>query len=218
MCSLKASTPLDALAASSLMAATHRSSIFPPLSLTHTHKHAYTNRTSSCPVPCDLSPSLHFWSSECKVDTKVRYDLGCLVFVSPPPSLLSPVVGVKLDISAWMASFINTTYRMNVSRSYLYARRLALDSCRDFSRAPFSCFQCNDEICGCERNSAVRGLTFFFFSQSWTCNTSLIIYVCFQYIDCVILDDGGFLVMSNREEYITQVGIFFSFANEADKR
>lgn len=29
---------------------------------------------------------------------------------------LIPVVGVKLDISAWMASFINTTQRMNVSR------------------------------------------------------------------------------------------------------
>ncbi|XP_051805673.1 LOW QUALITY PROTEIN: voltage-dependent calcium channel subunit alpha-2/delta-1a [Acanthochromis polyacanthus] len=65
------------------------------------------------------------------------------------------VVGVKLDISAWMASFINTTYRTN----------------------------CNDEICGCQRNN--------------------------EYVDCVILDDGGFLVMSNREEYISQIGRFF---------
>jgi len=29
----------------------------------------------------------------------------------------------------------------------------------------------------------------------------------FQYIDCVILDDGGFLVMSNQDEYMSQVGL-----------
>ncbi|XP_040000617.1 voltage-dependent calcium channel subunit alpha-2/delta-1a isoform X1 [Xiphias gladius] len=70
--------------------------------------------------------------------------------------ILKPaVVGVKLDISAWMARFINTTQRMN----------------------------CNDEICGCQRNDV--------------------------YVDCVILDDGGFLVMSNRDEYIDQIGGFF---------
>uniref|UniRef100_A0A672ISY4 Voltage-dependent calcium channel subunit alpha-2/delta-1-like n=1 Tax=Salarias fasciatus TaxID=181472 RepID=A0A672ISY4_SALFA len=53
-----------------------------------------------------------------------------------------PVVGVKLDIGSWMASFINTTYKIN-------------------------------------------------------------------YVDCVILDDGGFLVMSNQDEYISQIGRFF---------
>ncbi|KAM7378295.1 hypothetical protein PAMA_013272 [Pampus argenteus] len=70
-------------------------------------------------------------------------------------TLKPAVVGVTLDISAWMASFINTTQRMN----------------------------CNDEICGCQRNDV--------------------------YVDCVILDDGGFLVMSNRDEYIDQIGRFF---------
>uniref|UniRef100_A0A8C9Y8A5 Calcium channel, voltage-dependent, alpha 2/delta subunit 1a n=1 Tax=Sander lucioperca TaxID=283035 RepID=A0A8C9Y8A5_SANLU len=30
-----------------------------------------------------------------------------------------------------------------------------------------------------------------------------------RYVDCVILDDGGFLVMSNRDEYIDQIGRFF---------
>ncbi|XP_061662696.1 voltage-dependent calcium channel subunit alpha-2/delta-1a [Syngnathoides biaculeatus] len=70
--------------------------------------------------------------------------------------LLKPaVVGVKLDVSAWMASFVNTTQRTN----------------------------CTDEICGCQRND--------------------------MYVDCVILDDGGFLVMSNRDEYIDQIGRFF---------
>ncbi|XP_028304308.1 voltage-dependent calcium channel subunit alpha-2/delta-1a isoform X2 [Gouania willdenowi] len=70
--------------------------------------------------------------------------------------MLKPaVVGVKLDISTWMASFINTTYKTN----------------------------CNDEICGCQRND--------------------------EYVDCIILDDGGFLVMSNRDEYISQIGRFF---------
>ncbi|KAA8580215.1 hypothetical protein FQN60_005750 [Etheostoma spectabile] len=55
--------------------------------------------------------------------------------------ILKPaVVGVKLDISAWMASFINITQKLN----------------------------CNDEICGCQLND--------------------------EYVDCVILDDGGFLI------------------------
>lgn len=70
-------------------------------------------------------------------------------------TLKPAVVGIKLDISAWMASFINTTQRMN----------------------------CNDEICGCQRNN--------------------------EFVDCVILDDGGFLVMANRDEYIDQIGRFF---------
>ncbi|XP_074873500.1 voltage-dependent calcium channel subunit alpha-2/delta-1 isoform X1 [Carettochelys insculpta] len=43
--------------------------------------------------------------------------------------------------------------------------------------------QCNSEICGCEKNS--------------------------MHVDCVILDDGGFLLMSNRDEYTQQIGRFF---------
>uniref|UniRef100_A0AAQ6AFJ4 VWFA domain-containing protein n=1 Tax=Amphiprion ocellaris TaxID=80972 RepID=A0AAQ6AFJ4_AMPOC len=46
-------------------------------------------------------------------------------------------------------------------------------------------------------------------SESWERNIGLIFSVWFQYVDCVILDDGGFLVMSNREEYISQIGRFF---------
>ncbi|XP_062860902.1 voltage-dependent calcium channel subunit alpha-2/delta-1 isoform X1 [Trichomycterus rosablanca] len=65
------------------------------------------------------------------------------------------VVGVKLNVSAWMNSFMNATMKIN----------------------------CKDEICGCLRND--------------------------KYVDCVILDDGGFLLMSNQEEYITQIGQFF---------
>uniref|UniRef100_A0A3B3UNY8 Calcium channel, voltage-dependent, alpha 2/delta subunit 1a n=1 Tax=Poecilia latipinna TaxID=48699 RepID=A0A3B3UNY8_9TELE len=75
------------------------------------------------PTPCTGKP----------VEYQALYDQG--------------VVGVKLNISAWMESFINITYRMNVSRS---RRR-----------------------------------------------------------HCVILDDGGFLVMSNQEDYINQIGCFF---------
>lgn len=65
------------------------------------------------------------------------------------------VVGVKLDIYAWMESFINITHKMN----------------------------CKDEICGCKKDD--------------------------PYIDCVILDDGGFLVMSNQESYVYKIGCFF---------
>ncbi|XP_059421223.1 voltage-dependent calcium channel subunit alpha-2/delta-1-like isoform X2 [Carassius carassius] len=65
------------------------------------------------------------------------------------------VVGVKLNVTAWMNSFINATTKKN----------------------------CKDEICGCLRND--------------------------KQVDCVILDDGGFLLMSNQDEYITQIGQFF---------
>ncbi|XP_030631687.1 voltage-dependent calcium channel subunit alpha-2/delta-1a [Chanos chanos] len=43
--------------------------------------------------------------------------------------------------------------------------------------------RCKEEICGCRRNDAE--------------------------IDCVLLDDGGFLVMSNQDDYISQIGQFF---------
>ncbi|XP_037745171.1 voltage-dependent calcium channel subunit alpha-2/delta-1 isoform X1 [Chelonia mydas] len=42
---------------------------------------------------------------------------------------------------------------------------------------------CNSELCGCERGS--------------------------MHLDCVVLDDGGFLLMSNQEEYTKQIGRFF---------
>uniref|UniRef100_UPI003AAE5D00 voltage-dependent calcium channel subunit alpha-2/delta-1 n=1 Tax=Centroberyx gerrardi TaxID=166262 RepID=UPI003AAE5D00 len=65
------------------------------------------------------------------------------------------VVGVKLNVTSWMNSFMNATLKVN----------------------------CKDEICGCLRND--------------------------KHVDCVILDDGGFLLMSNQEEYITLIGQFF---------
>uniref|UniRef100_A0A3P8XAY0 VWFA domain-containing protein n=1 Tax=Esox lucius TaxID=8010 RepID=A0A3P8XAY0_ESOLU len=70
-------------------------------------------------------------------------------------TLKPAVVGVKLDIDAWMNSFINATLKMN----------------------------CKDEICGCRKND--------------------------KYVNCVLLDDGGFLVMANQDEYISQIGRFF---------
>uniref|UniRef100_A0A9J7XRM9 Calcium voltage-gated channel auxiliary subunit alpha2delta 1 n=1 Tax=Cyprinus carpio carpio TaxID=630221 RepID=A0A9J7XRM9_CYPCA len=53
-----------------------------------------------------------------------------------------------------------------------------------FSPHIISSPQCKDEICGCLRNDKVG-------------------------LDCVILDDGGFLLMSNQDDYITQIGQFF---------
>nr|XP_008109711.1 PREDICTED: voltage-dependent calcium channel subunit alpha-2/delta-1 isoform X2 [Anolis carolinensis] len=43
--------------------------------------------------------------------------------------------------------------------------------------------QCKSELCGCEKNSV--------------------------HVDCVILDDGGFLLMSNQDDYIPEIGKFF---------
>uniref|UniRef100_A0A8C7P954 Calcium voltage-gated channel auxiliary subunit alpha2delta 1 n=1 Tax=Oncorhynchus mykiss TaxID=8022 RepID=A0A8C7P954_ONCMY len=59
------------------------------------------------------------------------------------------MVGVKLNVSVWMNSFMNATIKVNVRET------LSL------------------------------------------------------HVDCVILDDGGFLLMSNQDEYITQIGQFF---------
>lgn len=70
-------------------------------------------------------------------------------------TLKPAVVGVKLNVTHWMNSFINATLKLN----------------------------CKDEICGCLRND--------------------------KQIDCVILDDGGFLLMSNQDEYISLIGQFF---------
>uniref|UniRef100_A0A672GP82 Calcium voltage-gated channel auxiliary subunit alpha2delta 1 n=1 Tax=Salarias fasciatus TaxID=181472 RepID=A0A672GP82_SALFA len=70
-------------------------------------------------------------------------------------TLKPAVVGVKLNVSFWMNSFINATLKLN----------------------------CKDEICGCLKND--------------------------KHVDCVILDDGGFLLMSNQDEYIALIGQFF---------
>ncbi|XP_072290553.1 voltage-dependent calcium channel subunit alpha-2/delta-1-like [Eucyclogobius newberryi] len=70
-------------------------------------------------------------------------------------TLKPAVVGVKLNVTYWMNTFINATLKVN----------------------------CKDEICGCLRND--------------------------KQIDCVILDDGGFLLMSNQDEYISLIGQFF---------
>ncbi|XP_051547104.1 voltage-dependent calcium channel subunit alpha-2/delta-1-like [Myxocyprinus asiaticus] len=43
--------------------------------------------------------------------------------------------------------------------------------------------KCDGEICGCRRND--------------------------MFLDCVLLDDGGFLVMANQDEYISMIGQFF---------
>ncbi|XP_038667413.1 voltage-dependent calcium channel subunit alpha-2/delta-1 isoform X14 [Scyliorhinus canicula] len=70
--------------------------------------------------------------------------------------LLKPaVVGVKIDVNAWMENFTKVA-----SKS-----------------------KCYGEICDCTKNS--------------------------KHFDCVILDDGGFLLMSNQDEYIGKIGKFF---------
>ncbi|XP_048465915.1 voltage-dependent calcium channel subunit alpha-2/delta-1 [Rhincodon typus] len=70
--------------------------------------------------------------------------------------LLKPaVVGIKLDVNAWMENFTKVA-----SKS-----------------------KCYGEICDCTKNS--------------------------KHFDCVILDDGGFLLMSNQDEYIGKIGKFF---------
>ncbi|TSK38438.1 Voltage-dependent calcium channel subunit alpha-2/delta-1 [Bagarius yarrelli] len=82
---------------------------------------------------------------------KRSLDNDIYIFTAPYVNM----VGVKLNVSAWMNSFMNATMKIN----------------------------CKEEICGCLRND--------------------------KHVDCLILDDGGFLLMSNQDEYITQIGQFF---------
>uniref|UniRef100_A0A3B5M1W5 Calcium channel, voltage-dependent, alpha 2/delta subunit 1a n=1 Tax=Xiphophorus couchianus TaxID=32473 RepID=A0A3B5M1W5_9TELE len=86
------------------------------------------------------------------VKYQALYNQGCF---------LKRFVGVKLDIYAWMESFINITYRMNVSTVDVYRHEV-------FKRSSVSMFDY-----------------------------------------CVVLDDGGFMVMSNQEDYVNQIGCFF---------
>ncbi|XP_072565408.1 voltage-dependent calcium channel subunit alpha-2/delta-1 [Paramormyrops kingsleyae] len=79
------------------------------------------------------------------------------VDVNIDPATLKPaVVGVKLNVTAWMENFMSATFKGNCEKN---------------------------EICGCQRNA--------------------------KHVDCVILDDGGFLLMSNQDEYINKIGRFF---------
>lgn len=57
-----------------------------------------------------------------------------------------------------------------------------------------------------------KGCFFFVNLRQYCWNPYICFNKCFcfvwsQYVDCVILDDGGFLVMSNRDEYLDQVGL-----------
>ncbi|XP_073723889.1 voltage-dependent calcium channel subunit alpha-2/delta-1a isoform X1 [Misgurnus anguillicaudatus] len=47
--------------------------------------------------------------------------------------------------------------------------------------------ECAGEICGCKRND--------------------------ENLDCVLLDDGGFLIMANQDEYISKIGEFFGMVD-----
>uniref|UniRef100_A0A8K9WP08 Calcium channel, voltage-dependent, alpha 2/delta subunit 1a n=1 Tax=Oncorhynchus mykiss TaxID=8022 RepID=A0A8K9WP08_ONCMY len=75
------------------------------------------------------------------------------------------------------------SFRLSVFPSVLVGVKLDINTwMTNFINATLK-MNCKDEICGCQRND--------------------------EHVDCVILDDGGFLVMANRDEYIGQIGQFF---------
>lgn len=87
------------------------------LAVTRAHK-PHINLSARSVIRRQVFLRYRLLGSESKVDAEVRLDGGCLgVFVlfCFMFFFLFPVVGIKLDVSAWMASFINTTLRTNVS-------------------------------------------------------------------------------------------------------
>lgn len=72
------------------------------------------------------------------------------------------VIGVRLDVEAWMERFINATVKTSPSDD-------------------------GNDTYGCSRND--------------------------ENVDCVLLDDGGFLIMANRDEYIRKIGKFFGMVD-----
>uniref|UniRef100_A0A8C7ID55 Calcium voltage-gated channel auxiliary subunit alpha2delta 1 n=1 Tax=Oncorhynchus kisutch TaxID=8019 RepID=A0A8C7ID55_ONCKI len=113
---------------------------------TETYDSSFYKRTLDNDIYIFTAPYFNSYESGILVSKAVDLNIDRV-------NLKPAVVGVKLNVSAWMNSFMNATIK------------------------------CKDEICGCLKND--------------------------KHVDCVILDDGGFLLMSNQDEYITRIGQFF---------
>ncbi len=106
------------------------------LSLWHIYTNTHTQTTHQavwCPVI--LGQVCIFWVQRVKFTQRsdMIEDVWLLCLI--------PVVGVKLDVSAWMASFINTTQRINVSTWYL------CDTCMCEDTHSVQDVTCNFSIC-----------------------------------------------------------------------
>ncbi|XP_039664116.1 voltage-dependent calcium channel subunit alpha-2/delta-1, partial [Perca fluviatilis] len=119
-----------------------------------TYESSFYKRTLDNEIYIFTAPSFNPESREPVSDSGILVSKAVDITIDKV-TLKPAVVGVKLNISFWMNSFMNATMKLN----------------------------CKDEICGCLRND--------------------------KHVDCVILDDGGFLLMSNQDEYISLIGQFF---------
>ncbi|XP_042083422.1 voltage-dependent calcium channel subunit alpha-2/delta-1 isoform X2 [Haplochromis burtoni] len=119
-----------------------------------TYESSFYKRTLDNEIYIFTAPSFNAESGESVSESGILVSKAVDLVINEV-TLKPAVVGVKLNVSFWMNSFMNATLKLN----------------------------CKDEICGCLRND--------------------------KHVDCVILDDGGFLLMSNKDEYITLIGQFF---------
>ncbi|XP_013765488.1 voltage-dependent calcium channel subunit alpha-2/delta-1, partial [Pundamilia nyererei] len=113
-----------------------------------TYESSFYKRTLDNEIYIFTAPSFNAESGESVSESGILVSKAVDLVINEV-TLKPAVVGVKLNVSFWMNSFMNATLKLN----------------------------CKDEICGCLRND--------------------------KHVDCVILDDGGFLLMSNKDEYIT---------------
>ncbi|XP_075997925.1 voltage-dependent calcium channel subunit alpha-2/delta-1 [Genypterus blacodes] len=119
-----------------------------------TYESSFYKRTLDNEIYIFTAPPFNAESREPSAESGILVSKSVDVTVDEV-KLKPAVVGVKLNVTFWMNSFMNATLKVN----------------------------CKDEICGCLRND--------------------------KHVDCVILDDGGFLLMSNQDEYINLIGQFF---------
>ncbi|XP_024912209.1 voltage-dependent calcium channel subunit alpha-2/delta-1 [Cynoglossus semilaevis] len=119
-----------------------------------TYESSFYKRSLDNEMYIFTAPSFNSEDRECVPDMGILVSKAVDITIDQV-TIKPAVVGVKLNISFWMNSFINATLKL----------------------------KCKDEICGCLRND--------------------------KHVDCVILDDGGFLLMSNQDEYIDLIGQFF---------
>ncbi|XP_069084789.1 voltage-dependent calcium channel subunit alpha-2/delta-1 isoform X4 [Pleurodeles waltl] len=95
----------------------------------------------------------------------------------------SGVDGANYESGIMVSRAVEITIDGTLLKPAVVGVKLDVNSWMDSFLKATTKIKCKNEICDCARNS--------------------------KHMDCMILDDGGFLLMSNREEYNVEIGRFF---------
>ncbi|XP_049330225.1 voltage-dependent calcium channel subunit alpha-2/delta-1a [Astyanax mexicanus] len=127
------------------------------------------------------------WSEEPETYNSSFYkrtlDNDIYIFTPPLPEIIPSENGSRSADSILVSKAVNITIKGATLKPAVVGAKIDIVNwMQSFTNAAEKS-NCNDEICGCKRDD--------------------------PNIDCVLLDDGGFLVMSNQNDYISQIGQFF---------